>query len=85
MPTFEPLDPRRHTDLAECQTELDDMREALESRPVIDQAKGMLIAERGCSPEEAFRMLSHASQRQNRKIRDIARAMVDGAQSGRRG
>jgi hypothetical protein len=39
---------------------------------VIEQAKGMLIAEHGCSPDEAFHMISHASQRENRKVRDIA-------------
>jgi len=69
-------------DLDECHDEVADLRAALETRPVIDQAKGMLIAEHGCSPDEAFDMISTASQRNNRKVRDIARAMVDGAQTG---
>jgi GAF domain-containing protein len=55
------------------------MREAMESRSVIDMAKGMLMAQHSCSAEEAFTTLSRASQRSNRKLRDIARAMVDGA------
>jgi GAF domain-containing protein len=55
------------------------MREAMESRSVIDMAKGMLMSQHGCSAEEAFTILSHASQRSNRKLRDIARAMVDGS------
>lgn len=81
MATFDPSDlDTRHSDLAACQQELDDLREALQTRPVIDQAKGILVAERGCSPDEAFRLLAEASQRENRKVRDIARAMVDGAQ-----
>ena len=81
MATFDPSDHyTKHSDLAACQQELDDLREALQTRPVIDQAKGILVAERGCSPDEAFRLLAEASQRENRKVRDIARAMVDGAQ-----
>ena len=67
-------------DLEDCQSEVADLKAALTSRPVIDQAKGILMAERGCSPDEAFAMLSTASQRDNRKVRDIARALVDHAQ-----
>jgi len=70
----------RHTDLDDCQAEVEDLKAALTTRPVIDQAKGILMAERGCSPEEAFALLSNASQRDNRKVRDIARALVDNAQ-----
>jgi len=69
-------------DLEDCQDEVRDLRAALVTRPVIDQAKGTLIADRGWSPEEAFQMLADASQRSNRKLRDVAKAMVDGAQSG---
>jgi response regulator NasT len=69
-------------DLEDCQDEVRDLRAALVTRPVIDQAKGLLIAHHGCSPEEAFEMLAQASQRCNRKVRDIAQAMVDGAHSG---
>ena len=62
------------------------MQEAMASRSVIDMAKGILMAQNGCSPDEAFTMLSHASQRSNRKLRDLARAVVDttgGAAGGR--
>ena len=58
------------------------MRQAMETRAVIEQAKGMLIAAHGCTPDAAFQMLSESSQRSNRKLRDVARAMVDRAQSG---
>ena len=72
-----------HTDLADCNDEVQDLRAALRTRPVIEQAKGILMADRGCTPDEAFEMLSAASQRENRKIRDIAQAMVDRAQPRR--
>ena len=69
-----------HDDLEACQDEVRDLRAALVTRPVIDQAKGLLVAKHGCSPERAFQMLAEASQRENRKLRDIATAMVQGAQ-----
>jgi GAF domain-containing protein len=66
---------------AEAREVGEQMRAAMESRSVIDMAKGMLMAQHGCSADEAFTILSHASQRSNRKLRDIARAMVDGCAS----
>jgi response regulator NasT len=72
-----PLDSgHRHTDVDECQEEVDDLRTALETRPVIDQAKGILIGQHHCTPDEAFAMLADASQRSNRKLRDVAQAIV---------
>ena len=57
------------------------MQQAMASRSVIDMAKGILMAQNRCTPDEAFTMLSHASQRSNRKLRDIAAAIVQ-TQSG---
>lgn len=58
----------------------DQLREALESRAVIDQAKGILVAREVVSPDEAFAMLLKASQTGNVKVRDIALQLVAGAQ-----
>ena len=52
---------------------------AMQSRAVIEQAKGILMAQRRCDAAEAFSMLTAASQRANRKLRDVAAAIVDGA------
>jgi AmiR/NasT family two-component response regulator len=49
----------------------------LDSQPVIEQAKGILIAQVGCTPDEAFTMLRTASQRTNVRIRDLARDIVE--------
>ncbi len=51
---------------------------AMQNRAVIEQAKGILMAQRRCGAAEAFNMLANASQRSNRKLRDIAQAIVDG-------
>ena len=56
----------------------------LESLPVIEQAKGILIAESGCCAEEAFDILRRGSNRTNVKIRDLAAQIVAGAQQRRR-
>jgi GAF domain-containing protein len=58
------------------------MQEAMESRAVIEQAKGMLMAVHRCTPDDAFDMLVRASQSANRKLRDIAAAMVAGVVDG---
>jgi GAF domain-containing protein len=55
------------------------LQEALTSRAVIDQAKGMLMREHGVGAEEAFNMLRTRSQSENRKLRDLAQELVDGA------
>ena len=59
---------------AELAEQLD---QAMANRAVIEQAKGIIMAEQGCSPDEAFEALRGASQRSNRKLRDIARALVE--------
>jgi len=56
------------------------MQQAMASRAVIEQAKGILVAQTGCSPEQAFGLLTVRSQHANRKLRDIASAIVEGAQ-----
>jgi GAF domain-containing protein len=56
------------------------MQAAMGHRAVIEQAKGVLIAGRGCSPQEAFTILSRLSQESNRKLHDVAAALVAEAQ-----
>ena len=55
------------------------MQEAMANRAVIEQAKGIVMAERRCSPAEAFAVLAKVSQDSNRKVRDVAQALVDRA------
>ena len=56
------------------------MRLAMESRAVIEQAKGVLMAQRHVDAEQAFEILRAASQRYNRKLRDIALGIVESTQ-----
>jgi GAF domain-containing protein len=58
------------------------LRTALESRAVIEQAKGVLMRDHHCDAEEAFEILKRASQHSNRKLRDVAAGIVADAISG---
>ncbi|NLU85173.1 ANTAR domain-containing protein, partial [Rhodococcus sp. HNM0569] len=58
---------------------VEQLRTALASRAVIDQAKGIVMALRGVDAEEAFALLVAQSQQQNVKLRDIAEGVVDTA------
>jgi GAF domain-containing protein len=54
---------------------------AMESRAVIEQAKGIIMGEQRCTADEAFRILAAVSQDGNRKVRDVAAALVARAAS----
>ena len=52
------------------------LRARLESMPVIEQAKGIIMAQSRCTEAEAFDMLRRASQRSNISVRDLAARIV---------
>jgi GAF domain-containing protein len=53
--------------------------EAMKHRAVIEQAKGILMGAQGIDEDAAFDMLTHASQRENAKLRDVAQRIVTNA------
>ena len=52
------------------------LEEAMASRAEIEQAKGLIMGQRGCTAEEAFQFLVSASSRSNRKVRDVAAELI---------
>ena len=56
------------------------MREAMASRAVIEQAKGVLVALTACTPDQAFAELARQSRARNRKLALIAAEVLDAAQ-----
>jgi hypothetical protein len=52
---------------------------AMDSRAVIEQAKGIIMAERRCPADEAFAILAKVSQYSNRKLGEVAAALVSSA------
>ncbi|MET9988810.1 ANTAR domain-containing protein [Streptomyces mutabilis] len=63
------------------QEEVDQLRRAIASRPVIDQARGVLMALHACTSDEAWHILREASQLSNTKLRTVAAAVTAGAES----
>ncbi|MEV5631994.1 GAF and ANTAR domain-containing protein [Micromonospora tulbaghiae] len=55
------------------------MHEAMRSRAVIEQAKGIIMGQRRCSADEAFSLLAKLSQDSSRKLREVAEALVSRA------
>jgi GAF domain-containing protein len=49
---------------------------AIDSRDLIGQAKGLIMAREGVGSDEAFDRLRERSQRTNRKLRDVAAELV---------
>jgi hypothetical protein len=54
------------------------LRRGMLTRQEIGQAIGLLMGQRRCTADEAFRLLQQASQRSNEKLRDVARRMLAG-------
>ncbi|QCB93062.1 GAF and ANTAR domain-containing protein [Cellulomonas shaoxiangyii] len=61
---------------------VDDLHAAMESRSVIDQALGIVMAQQRCTADEAFAILRRASQGRNRRLADIARDVVTTVSGG---
>jgi len=60
--------------------ETEQLKQALESRGIIERAKGILMEREKCSADEAFQMLVRASQALNRKLRQVAEEVAEDAE-----
>jgi len=49
----------------------------MQSRAVIEQAKGILMSQHQCTPDVAFDRLARQSQAANVKLRVVAQRIVD--------
>ena len=56
--------------------EVDDLRDALETRKLVERAKGILMRRLSLSEEEAFRRMQRRSQNENKKLGEIANAII---------
>jgi response regulator NasT len=59
--------------------ELEEARNELENRKLVERAKGILMKSRKLSEEEAYALLRKTAMNQNRKIADIAQSLVTAA------
>ena len=58
------------------------LERALETRGIIEQAKGILMTRTGSTADQAFESLRRASQRTNRKVFELAQEIVESTQHG---
>ena len=56
--------------------EVADLREAMEARKLIERAKGILMRRLNLTEDEAFRRLQRQSQEGNRKLAQVAEAII---------
>jgi AmiR/NasT family two-component response regulator len=61
------------------EVEVAQLRTAMASRAVIEQAKGVLMLLTGCADQVAFDLLTHISSHTHRKVREIAQELVNSA------
>lgn len=66
--------------LQRLQEELEEAKEALEARKVIERAKGILMKQRKLSEQEAYGLMRRTAMSQKRKLLDIAQSVVTAAQ-----
>lgn len=65
--------------MRQMQSELDAAKQALEDRKTIDRAKGILMRQRNLSEDEAYNLMRKTAMGQNRKVIDVANALVTAA------
>ena len=61
------------------QAKISQLEEAVQTRTVIGEAIGLLMASHKCDKDEAFKILTAMSQRSNTKVREIATRLVEAA------
>jgi GAF domain-containing protein len=66
---------------ARTSEDLTQLRTAMMSRALIEQAKGVLMERHKITEDEAFTMLTHASQRTKKSLRDVAQSLSEPARS----
>jgi response regulator NasT len=66
----------RFQEFQTVQKEVEDLKEALETRKVVDRAKGILMDTQGLTEQDAFRRIQKMSMNMRRPMKDIAEAIV---------
>lgn len=62
--------------LRQMRTELEETRQALEERKIIDRAKGLLMKAKGIDEDEAYAIMRKAAMAQRRRVAEVAEALV---------
>ncbi|GAA3083064.1 transcriptional regulator [Streptosporangium carneum] len=68
----------RHEEIAALEREVGTLSERLETRKLVERAKGLLMSEHGWSEPQAFRWIQKASMDRRLSMRQVAQIVVDG-------
>lgn len=68
---------RTALDVARMREVAAQLKEALNTRAIIDQALGIVMAQRRCTAREAFEILRQVSQDRNVKLHQLAASIVE--------
>lgn len=66
----------RYEEFTSLKVEVDDLKDAMETRKLIERAKGILMKRCDISEDEAFKLLQSHSQKENKKMKEIAETIV---------
>ncbi|MGQ9492492.1 MAG: ANTAR domain-containing response regulator [Anaerolineae bacterium] len=66
----------RFEEFRAVQREVEDLKEALETRKLVDRAKGILMDTQGLTEQEAFRRIQKMSMNTRRPMKEIAEAII---------
>jgi response regulator NasT len=66
----------RFVELRALDKQLGDMREAMETRKIVERAKGVLMETQGLSEPEAFRRIQQLSMNTRKPMKEIAQAII---------
>lgn len=66
----------RFSELQALEKEVGDLKQALETRKLVDRAKGILMDTQGLTEAEAFRKIQKMSMNKRRQMKDVAEAII---------
>lgn len=70
---------RRYRQIQSQKKEIDELKETLETRKLIERAKGILMDRHHMSEDEAFKRIHFQARNQNKKMREIAQSIITAA------
>ena len=66
----------RYSEFDSLKVEVEDLKSAIETRKLVERAKGILMKRCNLSEEDAFKLLQAHSQKENRKMSEIAESII---------
>jgi AmiR/NasT family two-component response regulator len=66
----------RFKEFRELEKEVGNLRETLETRKIVDRAKGLLMDQQGLSEAEAFRKIQKMSMNSRKSMKEVAEAVL---------